>query len=347
MGHYGYFAQGFSLFSSTSDLFQNYTLKMNQMGAHNSHYPPGILLTLGLEESLKLKGLTRLLVMFSSIGTLYFVKKTGRIMGCSERCTQLAGFLFILSPGLLTYITADPMVIIIFPTSLVLYLFLRGLITGTPACALGMGLVFSLFTFFSFSSGFIALLMGIIFLLSWRYGLVRFSTGLLQITLSMVVFFAAFIALYYVTGFNLLACLKESTHVFAKHMSSGFDTSIRYLFRSTGAILVYLTVVGFPQSFLAIRAPVAAIKEKNFNNWQNLLTIGFCVCLLISGISGFFFLETERIWIFFTPVLALAAAGEAEKLYRKRGFATVAAMLVCSLLLAIVYELYFRSFTWR
>lgn len=36
-----------------------------------------------------------------------------KIMGCSESCNQLAGFLFILSPGLLTYITADPMAIII------------------------------------------------------------------------------------------------------------------------------------------------------------------------------------------------------------------------------------------
>ena len=348
VGHYGYFAQGFSLFSGTSDLLQNYTLRMNEMGVHNSHYPPGILLTLGFEETLKLKGLTRLLVFFSAIAALYFVSKIGKIMGFSESCNQLAGFLFILSPGLLTYITADPMAIIIFPSSLSVYLFLQGLITGAPVYAAGMGLVFSVFTFFSFSSGFVALLMGILFLLSWRYGLVRFSTGLIQIGLSMAVFAATLVLLYFATNFDLLACMRESIHLSVKmNAPGGFDNSLRYLFRATGAILVYLTVVGFPQSFLTIRASVAAIQEKNLGNWQSLLAIGVCVCLLVSGFSGLFFLETERIWLFFTPMIAIAAAGEAERIYRRRGFGAVAAMLICCQLLAIVYELYLRSFTWR
>lgn len=347
MAHYGYFAQGLPFFADISELFRDYTLKMGQLGVHNNHYPPGILLTLKIEELLAVKGLTRILVMFSSVGTLLVLKETGKLLGGSQRCIQLAGFFFILSPGVLVYVTADPGYIVLFPASLTLFLFLKGLLTGQPAYALGMGLGFSVYTFFSFSSGFLALLLGIVFLLLWRHGLVGFSAGLTQITLSIVSFTAVYIVLYHITGFNLLVCLKEAIRNNTNQMSSGFDDGIRYLFRSTGAILVYLITAGIPLSYLAIRRAITAIKEQDLNSLGNLVAIGAVVCLLVSGFSGFFFLETERIWLFFTPALAIAAAFEAERIYEAGGFAPVSAMLICSLLLSVAYELCLRPFSWR
>ena len=221
------------------------------------------------------------------------------------------------------------------------------MLTGKPAYALGMGLMFSLYTFFSFSSGFVALLLGIVFLLLWRGGQVRLADGLTQLTLSIACFTGAYIVLYYGTGFNLLACLKEAVHNNTAQMSNGFDNGFRYLLRSTGAILVYLAAAGFPQSYLTARSTVRAIKERNLNSLSKVLAVGVSLSLLVSGFSGFFFLETERIWLLFTPALAVAAGCEADRIFRQRGFAPVAAMLVCSMLLSAVYELYLQAFNWR
>ena len=347
MAHYGYFAQGLPFFPDVLDLLRDYTLKMGQMGVHNNHYPPGLLLMLKFETLLNFQGLTRLLVMLSGLGALWALKATAKAIGGSDRCAQLAGFLFILSPGVLVYITADPGYMVIFPASLTLLLFLKGLITGNPAYALGMGVVFSAYTFFSFSSGFLAFLLGILFVLGWRCGLVRFSAALTQITLSMVTFTAAYIILYHATGFNLLVCLQEAVQNNAKQMSSGFDDGIRYLFRSTGAILAYLITAGIPLSYLFIRRVVKTVKEKAYHDLGNLLAIGLGVCLVGCGFSGFFFLETERIWLFFTPALAVAAAFEAERLYVDRGFAPIFAVLTSSILMSVVYELFLCSFSWR
>ena len=348
MAHYGYFAQGLPFFADISELFRDYTVKMGQLGVHNNHYPPGILLTLKIEELLNFRGLTRLLVLLSTIGTLCVLKETGKIIGGSERCAQLAGFLFIFSPGILVYITADPGYIVLLPASLTLLLFLKGLLTGKSVYAVAMGLVFSVYTLFSFSSGFLALFLGMMFALLWRYGQVRFSAGLTKITASMLVFTAFYVILYYLTGFNLLVCLKEAIQNNTNQMSSGFDDVIRYFFRSTGALLVYLMTAGIPLSYLAIRCAVTiAPKEAECCNLGNLLAIGLLGCLLICGFSGFFFLETERIWLFFTPAFAVAAAFEAERIYLDRGLAPISVILLSSLLLSVVYELCLRPFSWR
>lgn len=348
MAHYGYFAQGLPFFADISELFRDYTDKMGQLGVHNNHYPPGILLTLKIEELLNFRGLTRLLVLLSTIGTLCVLKETGKTIGGSERCAQLAGFLFIFSPGILVYISADPGYIVLLPASLTLLLFLKGLLTGKSVYAVAMGLVFSIYTFFSFSSGFLGLFLAMMFGLLWRYGQVRFSAGLTQITTSIVVFTAFYVILYCSTGFNLQVCLKEAIQNNTNQMSSGFDDVIRYFFRSTGAILVYLMTAGIPLSYLAIRGAVmAAPKEKGCNNLGNLLAIGLLGCLLVCGFSGFFFLETERIWLIFTPALAVAAAFEAERIYLDRGFSPISVILLSSLLLSVVYELCLRPFSWR
>lgn len=86
----------------------------------------------------------------------------------------------------------------------------------------------------------------------------------------MLVFTAFYVILYYLTGFNLLVCLKEAIQNNTNQMSSGFDDVIRYFFRSTGALLVYLMTAGIPLSYLAIRCAVTiAPKEAECCNLGN------------------------------------------------------------------------------
>jgi len=72
-------------------------------------------------------------------------------------------------------------------------------------------------------------------------------------------------------------------------MSSGFDDLYRYLLRSTGAILAYLTVAGFPQAFFSAKALLRAVKEPNHRSWPGVLALALPACLVVSAFSGCFF----------------------------------------------------------
>jgi hypothetical protein len=347
MAFYGGFTQGLKLFSGMTDLLHNYTSNMNQLGTHANHYPPGIFMLMKAEEILNMQALTRFVVMSSGVATIYVVRGIARLFDLSNSATQLAILFFVLSPGVLTFITLDPAFIVLLPGSLTLYFYLKGLITGRQSCAIAMGLFFSLSTFFSFSSGFIALLMGILLLIAWRWRMVRLTKGLQQIGLSIATFAGLFTLLYLMTGFQLLDCLREAIRNNSEQMSNGFDNIFRYLLRSTGAVLAYLTAAGFPQSFLAAKGMLSAVKVKDDRSWQEVLAVGLPICLLVSAFSGCFFLETERIWLFFTPFLVVSAGTEGDTLYCKSGFRPIAALLACSLIMAAGYELLHRPFPWR
>jgi hypothetical protein len=189
--------------------------------------------------------------------------------------------------------------------------------------------------------------MGILYLGAWRWGLVSLTRGLRQTGLGITTFAALFLLLYLITGFQLLDCLREALRNNSQQMSNGFDNLFRYMLRSTGAILVYLTAAGFPQSFLAFKAMIHSVKVKEDRSWLKVLAVGMPICLMVSAFSGCFFLETERIWLFFTPFLVIPAGAEGEALYRESGFRPVAALLACSLILAGGYELLHRPFPWR
>jgi hypothetical protein len=347
MGSYGAFTQGLDLFSDIPDLLRNYTSTMGQLGVHSKHYPPGIALLMRAEQLWNVKMLTRFMVMASGVGTIYVVRNTATLLGLPTAAAQLAVLFFILSPGILSYFTVDPAFIVLFPASLTFYFYVRGLMTGRVVCAIAMGLFFSLYTFFSFSSGFLALLMGIFFLIAWRWGIVTLTEGLMQIGLSVAAFVSFYVLLYSLTGFQLIDCLREAIRNNTEQMSSGFDDVFRYLLRSTGAILAYLTVTGFPQSFFSARALLGAVKGRNNRNWSDVLAVAVPTCLLVSAFSGYFFLETERVWLFFTPILVISSGGEGEVLYRRLGFRPMAAFIVGCLVLAVFYELFLRSFAWR
>lgn len=347
IGSYSAFTQGLDLFSDIPDLLHSFTASMGQLGIHSRHYPPGIPLLMRVEELWNLRMLTRLVVMASGVGTIYIVRHTATLLGLSAAAAQLAVLFFILSPGVLSYLTVDPAFMSLLPASLTFYFYVKGLITGRLVCAVAMGLCFSLHTFFSFSSGFMALLMGIFFLITWRWRLVTVTEGLMQIGLSVTAFVSFYILLYFLSGFQLLDCLRTAIRHNTEQMSNGFDDLFRYLLRSTGAILAYLATVGFPQCFFSTRALVSAVKKQENHSWPDVLAVTLPACLLGSAFSGSFFLETERVWLFFTPILVISSGAAAEALYRKLGFRPVAAIIVCTLILAVVYELFLRSFAWR
>lgn len=346
VAHYGSFAAGIHRFTSVSDLLRNYTSQMSLLGVHANHYPPGILLMLKMEESLKVRGLTRLIVLLSGIGTLWVLRRVVTSMGSAQTCSALAVYLFIFSPGVLTYMTSDPGFIVVFFCSLILYVFLKSVKTGSVAYAFALGFLFSIDFFFSFSALFVALLLGIVLLLLWRKRVIRISHCLVLIGVSAVIVLASYTLLYQATGFNLLECFRVGRLNNIHQMSNPFDSIARYLFRSTGAILAYLVSAGVVQSCFAIWTAKRRVPREQPDGIVNVLAKGLIICLLVCGFSGAFFLETERIWVIFTPPLVVAAAYTAQTVYEKRGFRPTMAVLASAMFFALAYQVCFEPVFW-
>lgn len=347
VAHYYHFSQGLDLFSGIPDLLRNYGAQMSHLGVHNNHYPPGVLLLFKIEQISGLHGLIRLLVIFSSLGVLHCIRSTCRLLGYSPVGSKLALLLFAVSPGVLTYLTLDPGFLVLLPGTLTVYFFLKSLIRHSVLWALAMGCAFAVYALFSFSAGFLAILLGFLLVIAWRWKLTTVSTGLVHAGAGMAAFAGIYLALYFLTGFNWLACLRQSIQNNTQQMSHGFDVPVRFLFRSTGAILAYVTAVGFPISYLSLNALLKGRQQEGSASWAGVLTTAFFFTVFASGFSGFFFLETERIWLFLTPALVVSAGGEASRQYSKGPTSRVVALLLCSLFLALAWELCLQPFSWR
>jgi hypothetical protein len=90
-------------------------------------------------------------------------------------------------------------------------------------------------------------------------------------------------------------------------MSFGFDEIRRYLLRSSGNLIAYLGSVAIPLvAFSAFCLFSGHRKRPEAPSY--ILCISVWLTMLVSAFSGLFFLETARIWIFFTPLLCALAA---------------------------------------
>src|SRR6476659_2589959 len=100
-------------------------------------------------------------------------------------------------------------------------------------------------------------------------------------------------------------------------MRGAYDTPGRYLIRSSGNIIAYLVFM-FPISVLAIAGAIAAWRDR-MQPYVRALSAAAVATIFIAGFSGQFFLETERIWIFMAPALAIAAGAELARRARFEG----------------------------
>jgi uncharacterized membrane protein len=122
-------------------------------------------------------------------------------------------------------------------------------------------------------------------------------------------------------------------------MSNGFDNVYRYLLRSTGNLLAYLASVGVVIVGFAITS-YHKTKAKAQLRARFILSASTLITVFVAAFSGLFFLETARIWLFFTPFFCiLAAASLQEYLFRKQ-YDLIAVTVLTTVLISILEEIY-------
>jgi len=341
IAHYLTFSKDLSFFGSIGDILENYTSKMDQLGVHNQHYPPGNLILLKLEQMLGFPAFTKLVVIGFSALTILPLTEFAKLCRFSHSAVIGTQLLFITSPGILIFPTLDLVPIVMCLGSEICYVYLHGLKSGKVVHGILVGVLLAAYTFFSFSSSLILLFMVIFLLTAAHSRLVPFHRGTKILILSAVSFVSVYFLIYLSAGFNMLECFQKAVLQNRKQMSSGFDDGWRYAIRTSGALLAYFIGAGFPLAVLGCHAARKLRKDKHAEPWTRSFAIAFILTLGVAACSGLFFLETERVWLFFTPGLALLAGktlGEGTQV----GVRTF--IVLFAVLLGLGQEIFFNHF---
>ncbi len=158
---------------------------------------------------------------------------------------------------------------------------------------------------------------------------------------SLTIFLLFFVVLYKVTGFNILECLKVSLANNEKGMSIPFDNAARWGMRSTINVLGYFASLGLALSALFI---YSVYKFKEHQVGIKVFLLAVVGALFFASVSGLFHGETERVWLFFTPGLALIAGAIYDtktREYLEEGFPLA---ISWTLIFALLYEVLFRHY---
>jgi hypothetical protein len=135
-----------------------------------------------------------------------------------------------------------------------------------------------------------------------------------------VVLVAFYVVLYAATGFDPIGTLRATEQVYRL----GIARTRPYWFWLTGSPTAFFVVLGLPISWYALRRGAAGRPEA-------LAVLGV---IAIACLAGFTKAETERIWLFFAPLVCIAAAPALAG--RPRALTVVAALLAVQ---AVLYQL--------
>jgi hypothetical protein len=283
LAHFGTFLEDINAFNSISDLLHSYVSKQNLLSVHGAHYPPGILMLLmifGTSYGYKVF----LLLIFTLALYLFYVY-------IEKKKEALAALLFL--PAFLIFPTLDFVALPFLFFMLLLILEKQ----STHFAYTLLGIVFFIWSFFSFIS-----FVGGVYILIYQLMNVKsfFSKRNFKLYLSACIGFgSSYILFNYVLGIDLFDCFSQSIQNNVSLNSSPFDSIARYLIRSSGNFLSFVLGAGILFGSLFLKASTETINRHRITMLFTLLLLSF---------SGLFYMETDRVWYCFLPIIAWVAS---------------------------------------
>ena len=336
---YTMFAEDAATFSSAGELMRTYVRRMPSLGWFSQHYPPGLLLLMRMDSASGLP-LSLWAVILSCVAATPFVGGLAREAGLDASGRNAAVLLFATATGVLVYGTVNPGSIVLLPAAACAYFAARAARVPCEAAsrgaAAGLGAAWALFVLFSFAATvfgtFLALAVAIgVYekIIPWR----RAGAAVLVAGASAA---ACLVLLRLATGWDALACFRQALAFHhAQQMDGGFDAPPRWVIRSFANLLAYLLSAA-PITLLA-GATLWRAARAGSRDLADVLAKAAGAAILLAAFSGSFFLETERIWLFYTPALAVIAGCEVKG-------RAVRDVVLLSLILACGAELTFMHY---
>lgn len=347
VAHYRTFASDISRFEGLGDVLHTYSQQMQQLSVHNAHYPPGNLLLVMAGSSLGVSWFARSIVICLTLLTFLPIACITSELHLSTYTKHVALALFISSPAVLSLPSVAMTPIPMFLTATALWLTLVAIRRESSLYSAAVGAIMIVYSYFSFTSIVVWGLLISVTVAQMFISKVK-PRILLKLGIVAMVSFLLLCWLFYLfTRFNLYESFVKAIEHNRSIMTSGYDSMLRYLYRSTGNLIAWLLGIGFTASVFGILTGSNILRLIRGNNRQ-AATYSAAVLgvVFLAAFSTLFFLETERIWLFFVPpwmVVAAMTIGEVSE--KHRGY-LLKSLLIFSILLATGQELIFQPFTW-
>ena len=331
-----------NFFIGASEMLRTYVEKMHLLPGKGRHYPPGFPLLHILEAKFHCQQVMEVLGVLLPALCIIPVYALARELGSCRRAAAMAATLYCTAANVLIFPSVEPStILVIFPVTS-LWLLAYGLNRGALWTGPLIGLCFALYVLMTFAAYMTAILMGLFVIFAVLSRAARPGRVVTIIVLSLTAFAAFFAIFYLATRFNIVACFREGSRLHLTQSGSGFDHPVRYLFRSTGGIIAFLIAVGFPISVLACAALRGRARAAEPRALLRPFFRAAALAVVLAGFSGMSFLETERIWLFFVPPLAVLAGWELCRRSEIEGRWVFAGTILIALVFSCTYKLYFE-----
>jgi hypothetical protein len=287
---------------SLAEFYREYVARMPELSLHGKHFPPGhatLLFAVG-----RLAGFATLPAALAILGgfvagVVLWYRAFRRVLGESQ--ARVAALLLLASPALLDF-ACTSLDAVFFAASAVCAL--AAFAASAPgrglAPSLGTGAALFGATLLSFSALPLGLAMGLF--LATRAGFLP-RARLVRLASVGAGYLAAYLALWAFTGFDLVACFRQAlglntsfmTDVIGRtplslHPQLAYGNAVAFALGAGPALLAALLLRGAERSFAAREAGWVA------------------ATLAVMTFGALYQLETERIWLFALPWLALLGA---------------------------------------
>ncbi len=349
--HFGQFANGLPYCDrSIAVLFSRYSeiMAMRDLGFHLNHYPPGNLLLLLIGQLLHFPPFAKLITVILAVATCFQLQRIAKTLAFDTTTTNYGLLLYATNLGVLVFPSIDFAALLPFFGCWMIAAFLKAWFTQKWYFSIELGVATVFFAIFSFNFpliiGFIGIFSLIYLFCTYKNGenVLFFIKNAVFIGITSAIFaILCFYTLFLLTKFNILTCFTTSIANNSKQADyHAFDSLSRYLLRSTGNVIAYLVgSLGIATTVLLFFIKKSP-KTKNEAIWATaaISTLIFTTfCTLFIG-------ETERIWLYFTPLLTLSAAITLTNWQKKYEFPFIAIFLAGNLLYALGWELFFVHF---
>lgn len=337
------FRKDAALFDSIDDICKRYVSMMPKLSWFGQHYPPGSAMLYRIEADHNLPYLVITLLLLSTAASTVFIYLGAKQLSTNPMVHHLSVLCYATACGPLTYTTFSTTALALLPAAVAFWALLKTCKSGSIPHAVLLGVVLILFAVLSFSVVFLCWAMGLLILLACWYKIMPWRNAIVAGIVTAITGVVCMWLLNRLTGLDLLACAQKGVEL--HHLQSGnngFDSRGNWFMRSTGNLLAFL-MANSPLIALLFTSLVMW-KRSDFRTLERLPGLVMPIILVACAFSGKFYFETERIWVFFIPLIAMAGAAELSRYSDYRGRWDARVILIMMIVFATAVELAFQHY---
>lgn len=287
----------------------DYARLMPELPLHCRHHPPGGPLLLWLVARLLAPG-----PVAASLATIFISSLAIPAVYCLARETldepaaRLAALLFMLAPNVVCYSATCMDAVFMVPIVWSFALVWMGRSRRPVLYGVAAGLTTALAALMTFSTSFIALWALVSLFLTAAFDRGRLRNNVLTLAAALLAAAVFYAQLYVWSGYDPWQVLNAAFEGQAGVMKGRGHSSLRQSVHFAVTNLVAFSFgSGLPLAVLSIGQASRELIGRVATPGR-ALTLSFFASLLLVNLAPLYTLETERIWIFMVPFLAIAAA---------------------------------------